>query len=131
MSQENVDLVYRGFDALNRRDFDAAFADYDADVDLVPVLGPASTTYRGHAGARRCWDDLLAVWPDFSVEVLEARDLGDFVVGTVRTQGHGAGSDVETEQTFWYAARWRNQKLLSYRAYESQREALEAVGLRE
>jgi hypothetical protein len=94
-------------------------------------MGQASTTYRGHEGMRRFWDEILSVFPDFSPELIEARDLGDFVLGTVRIRGEGAGSHAPSEQTVWYASEWREGKLLWYRAYESESEALEAVRLRE
>ena len=131
MSQENVELVYRGFDAWTRHDLDEALAGSDPEVEITPVMGPASTTYRGHEGMRTWATDLFSAFPDFSAEVLEARDLGDFVVGTVRIRGQGAGSDVSSEQTVWYASEWRDGKLLWYRAFESESEAVKAVGARE
>jgi hypothetical protein len=63
--------------------------------------------------------------------VLEARDLRDLVLGAMRIRGHGAGSDVPSEQTVWYASEWRDGKLLWYRAYASESEALEAACRRE
>jgi len=131
MSQENVELLYQGFDAWRRRDLDVVLASSHPDVEIAPVMGPASTTYRGHEGMRRFWDDIFSTFPDFSPELLEARDLGDFVLGTVRIRGQGTGSHVPSEQTVWYATEWRDGKLLWYRAYESESEALEAVGVRE
>jgi len=131
MSRENVELLYQGFEAWRRRDLDTVLASSHPEVEIAPVMGPASTTYRGHEGMRRFWDDIFSTFPDFSPELLEARDLGDFVLGTVRIRGQGAGSHVPSEQTVWCATEWRDAKLLWYRAYESEREALEAVGLRE
>ena len=131
MSQENVELVYQGFDAWNRRDLDAALAGSHPDVEATPVRGPAATTYRGHEGIRQFWSDIFGTFPDFSTEVVEARDLGDFVVGIVRIRGQGTGSEVSSEQTVWYASEWRDGKLLWYCAYESETDALEATGLRE
>jgi hypothetical protein len=43
MSQENVELLYRGFDAWNRRDLDMALAGSHAEVEITPVRGPAAT----------------------------------------------------------------------------------------
>jgi hypothetical protein len=103
----------------------------DPDVEITPVMGPASTTYRGHDGMRTWANDLFSAFPDFSAEVLEARDLGDLVVGTVRIHGQGAGSDVSSEQTVWYASQWRDGKLLWYSAFESESESVKAVGLRD
>jgi ketosteroid isomerase-like protein len=131
MSRENVELLYQGFDALNRRDLDASLAGSHADVEITPVRGPAATIYRGHDGMRRFWDDIIGTFPDFSTEVVEARDLGDFVLGIVCIRGRGTGSEVTAEQTVWYASEWRDGKLLWYCAYESERDALEAIRLRE
>jgi ketosteroid isomerase-like protein len=131
MSQENVDLLYRAFDAWTRHDLAQALAGSHPDVEITPVMGAASTTYRGHEGMRTWAHDLFSTFPDFSAEVLQARDLGDFVLGTVRIHGQGAGSDVSSEQTVWYATEWGGGKLLWYHAYESEDEALEAVRLRE
>jgi ketosteroid isomerase-like protein len=131
MSQENVELLRRIFDAYTRRDLDAVLALYDLDVEIAPVMGPAFTTYHGHDGTRTFWNDVFSAFPDFSAEVLEARDLGDLVLGTVCIRGHGAGSDVPAEQTVWYVSEWRDGKLLWYRAYESESEALAAAARRE
>lgn len=127
MSQENVELLYRGFDAWNRRDLDTALAGSHTDVEITPVRGPAATTYCGHEGTRRFWDDIIGTFPDFSTEVVEARDLGDFVLGVVRISGQGTGSEVSSAQTVWYASEWRDGKLLWYCAHESERDALEAI----
>jgi ketosteroid isomerase-like protein len=40
MSQENVELTYRAFDAFNRRDFDAFLALMDDDVEVFSRLVP-------------------------------------------------------------------------------------------
>jgi ketosteroid isomerase-like protein len=108
MSQQNVDLLHRSFAAWRRRDLDTVLASSHPDVEIAPVMGPASTTYRGHEGMRRFWSDILTTFPDFSTEVLEARDLGDFVLGTVLIRGQGVGSQVLSEQTVWYASEWRD-----------------------
>jgi len=131
MSQENVELVYQGFDAWNRRDLDAALAGSHADVEITPVRGAASSTYRGHEGMRRWRNDIFGTFPNFTTEVVEARDLGDFVLGIVRIRGQGTGSEVSSEQTVWYASEWRDGKLLWYCSYESDSDALEAIRLRE
>jgi SnoaL-like domain len=129
MLQENVELLRPGCDVWNRRDLDTALAGSQADVEITPVRGPAARTYRGHEGMRRFWDDILGTFPDFSTEVVEACDLGNFVLGIVRIRGQGTTGEVPSEQTF--ASQWRDGKLLWYRAFESESEALEAVGLRE
>jgi ketosteroid isomerase-like protein len=132
MSQENVELAYRAYDAVRRRDLDAHLAVYDPDVEIEPLTGVAvGTSYRGHNGVRRWWEDILSTFPDFAVEVLEARDLGDVVLTALRMRGHGAGSDVLVEQTLWQVIEWRDKRCIWWGSYASEREALDAVGLRE
>jgi ketosteroid isomerase-like protein len=131
MSQENIELLYRGFEVWNRRDLATALAGSHADVEITPVRGAAATTYRGHEGMRRFWDDIIGTFPDFRTEVVEARELGDFVLGIVRIGGQGTGSAVASEQTVWFATEWRDRKLLWYCAYETEGDALQAIRSRE
>ena len=133
MSQENVELFRRSVDAFNRRDLDAYLALMDDDVEGIPraVAMEGGDHYHGHDGVRRWWKDLLDVFPDFTVEVVEVRDLGDSTLAAVRSLGHGAGSEVLLEDTFWGAHRWRRGKCVSWRYFQTRSEALKAVGLSE
>jgi hypothetical protein len=46
-------------------------------------------------------------------------------------RGHGTGSDAPWEQTQWHVAEWRDKKVIRWRIFMSESEALEAAGLRE
>jgi ketosteroid isomerase-like protein len=93
MSQENVELVYRAFDAFNRRDFDA-FPDWSAEPVEVRDLGNVTmgkVRYRGRGGESRAPADQViwqvAEWRgrkivrlsshNSEVEALEAAGLRD------------------------------------------------------
>jgi hypothetical protein len=101
MSRENVELVLRAYDAFNRRDWDAFVALMDDNV------------------------------PDYDIEVVDVRDLGDVTLASLRALGHGAGSDVPFEDLLWHTGRWRRGKCVWWAAFPSEAEALEAVGPRE
>jgi ketosteroid isomerase-like protein len=131
MSRENVELARGTVDAFNRRDLDALLALVDEDVECVPVVASIEGHYHGHAGIRRWWESLFEGFPDFTVEILEAHDLGDLTVGVVGYRAHGAASDAPIEQRFWLVAKWRNRKVVWWQTFRSEAEALEAVGLRE
>jgi len=133
MSQENVELGYQTMDAFNRRDLDAFLALMDHDVETVPrTTALEGENYRGHDGVRRWWNQLLAVFPDFRIEVVdEVRDLGDLTFSLVRLRGSGAGSAAPTNQAFWVANRWRRGKCIWWRTFDTRAEALKAVGLSE
>jgi ketosteroid isomerase-like protein len=136
MSQENVELLYRLFDAFNRRDMDAFLALGDPDVELYSRIheleggGP----FRGHDGLRSWWETMLGMSPDFSTEIEEARDLGDVVIARLRLRGHGKRSGEMSppmEVTTWQVTEWRDKKCVRWRNFGGEGEALEAVGLRE
>jgi ketosteroid isomerase-like protein len=129
MSRENVELYRRAAKAFNEGDLEAFLAVMDESVEAVPRIGVVEGGYHGHAGVRRWWESLQATFPDFRTEVVEVRDLGDVTLAQLRNRGRGAGSDTPVEQQSWHVARWRDQKLLWWRAYGTEAEALEAVGL--
>ena len=131
MSRENVELYRRATQAFNDRDLDAFLALMDADVEAVPRIGAVEGDYHGHDGMRRWWESVRSTFPDFHAEVVEVRDLGDVTLAELRNRGHGASSDMPVEQRSWHVARWRDKKLLWWRAYGTESEALEAVRLSE
>ena len=132
MSQENVDAAYAAFDAFNRRDLDAFLELLDPDVEFRSLLAGMESSYHGHEGIRRYWEDVLTVSPDFTLEVVEVRDLGDGTLTKLVARGHGAASDVPYEQTLWSLAQARGRdKAVLIANYATEAEALEAVGLRE
>jgi ketosteroid isomerase-like protein len=133
MSRENVELQGRAFETFNRRDFDGFLALMDPEVEFVPYERAleGGGAYHGHSGVRRWWSDYSEALADFTAEFDEVRDLGDVTLTCGRLRGHGAGSGASFERTLWHVARWRGGKTLWWRAFDTEAEALEAVGLRE
>jgi ketosteroid isomerase-like protein len=131
MSQENAELYRRAAQASNDGDLDAFLALVDADVDAVPRLAPMEGGHHGHDRMRRRWESLRDAFPVFRTEVVEVRDLGDLTLAERRNRGRGAGSDTPVEQRSWHVAEWRDKKVVWWRAYGTEAEALEAVGLSE
>ena len=133
MSEENVELAHRAFDAFNRRDFDAFLTFMDADVELRARFGEVegNAYFRGHSGVRDWWEALLAIFPDFRVEVTEVRDFGDRVIVAARLHGHGLDSGVPIDEKLWMAGRVRDGRVTWWHNFVSEAEALEAAGLSE
>ena len=88
-----------------------------------------------HRSATPClndrWRDLFAIFPDFSAEILEVRDPGDFVIALIRRHGHGLDSGTPFDDTLWQASEWRDGKVVWWQTFASEAEALEAAGLEE
>ena len=98
----------------------------------VAFLEGGETTYRGHAGARKAWDDYRGgAWERLTIRMQEIRDLGEsvLVLGhidlTARTTGIEFTEEVGSLMTF------RGGKVLRSQDFRSHAEALEAAGLRE
>ena len=76
MSQQNVELVHQGYDALDRRDLGAFLPLMDPDVEALPTVVTLEGNVRGHDGLRRWYASVVEVLPDFTLEVITVRDLG-------------------------------------------------------
>jgi ketosteroid isomerase-like protein len=133
ISDEGIELLHQGVDAFNRRDLDGCLALCDPDVEFISYLAQVEggEPYRGHDGVRDWWERLLAVFPDFKVEVEQARDLGGRMFARWRTHGRGVQSDAPMEQTVWQVGEYRHGKAIEWRFFASEEEALEAAGLAE
>jgi ketosteroid isomerase-like protein len=132
MSQENVELAHRAYDAVNGRDLDAFLALMDADVEAMSRIVAMEGGLHGLEGARRWWDNWFAAFPDYRLEVVgEVRDLGEVTLAALRAVGHGAGSEVPFEDAIWHACRWRDGKIVWWQVFYTESEARKGAGLRE
>ena len=129
MSQENVDRFLESMEAFNRRDLDSFLAFMDPDVEFaVRLMEMEGRPYlRGHDGIREWWRGMFAVFPDFEIEVLDARDLGDSVIAAIRMRGHGGDSGVPFNEAVVLASKARNGKATWWETFRSEAEALEAL----
>lgn len=78
MSDENVEIVSRAFDAFNE-DGTEAFLPYvhpDVEFTTPPDLASEPDTYRGHEGVRRYWRSFFEIMDQIRVEPLIAYDWG-------------------------------------------------------
>ncbi|HEY7151973.1 MAG TPA: nuclear transport factor 2 family protein [Solirubrobacterales bacterium] len=131
MSERNVELYRQGIEAFNRRDLEGFLALADPHVVGVSrVLAIEGESYQGHDGTRRWWEDLLGVFPDFTIQIVWVRDAGDLTVSELRNSTRGEGS-AALEELVWQVSQWRDGQVVRWQMYDSEQEALEAAGLRE
>ena len=98
MSQENVEVVRRLYDAWNTGDFPAFFAAMDPEIELVlPEGGMNAGTRRGLSGMRQFLESYVESFENVQVEPGEFFETGDQVVAFVRISGRGRASGIETE----------------------------------
>jgi ketosteroid isomerase-like protein len=129
MAEGNVELLQHALAAINGRDLDTLLALSDPDIEFTTLLlqieggGP----YRGHAGLRKWWHDLIDVFPEYRIELDDVRELGDVTVAGVRGIARGEGSDAFFEQRFWQVTEWRDGKGVWWCNYLNEAEAMEAA----
>jgi uncharacterized protein len=100
MSQENVELVRRGFQAVRAGDFTKMLGVLDQNIEVIPpkqVPGVASVYY-GHEGFLEFLGEWFEPWDEYAVEIEELIDAGDRVITVERHVGHRKETGVEVTQ---------------------------------
>jgi ketosteroid isomerase-like protein len=140
MSEQNVALVRRNYEAINSIDRSSVdFVDpEEAAPDLWGSLAPDfelhgrpdvpdSKVYRGREASKDFWRMLQDVFSELRWEPGEITDLGHAVVVESRIVAVGRGSDVpiEADETdvFWF----RDGRIVRLQAFPTKAEALEAA----
>jgi ketosteroid isomerase-like protein len=134
MSEENVEILRRGFEAFAHGDIETVLELAGPDPvwapGILPVMG--GKAIRGADALRRFFtQDLWEAFDEFRAEPLSFEDLGDSVLAPTRYVGRGERSGVEIEQTFFSVYKFRAGKIVWFRDFDTRAEALKAAGLRE
>ena len=133
MSQASVELrrlAETAFAAINSGDREALVALTSEDAEFTSMVAESEgTTFRGHEGVRAWWRTVRGAFEDVRWELLDVRGSDDRGVAHFRIVGT-LGS-VPVEQTMWQAVVLRDGKAIWWAFFRSEREALEAIGLRE
>jgi ketosteroid isomerase-like protein len=133
MSHENVEIVRAAFKAFEEDDMEAVlrFCDENIEITQAPELLGASPTQHGHAGvleAFAIWPDL---WDDYRVEIVRLIDVGEYVMAWTINRGRGKDSGVPVEMPFAFVFSVRAGKIVQWRLFMREEQALKAVGLEE
>jgi len=136
MSQENVELVRRGFEAFNRggRDSQASEALLAPDVSWEVEIGVSDFdgVYHGRAAVRRFWQTFTAELEDMRIEVEELVDCGERVFCVTHAVGRGRHSGaVAAGGTVYPVFTVRDGLIVRYQLFADRRKAIEAAGLTE
>jgi len=133
MSQENVEIVERGWAAWVRGDLDALLELFDPAVEweTIHLEGwPEDAVYFGRDGVRRFFEEWLASWERFESGTERVQDAGgDRVLVTCWQKGYGPGSEVPVRMDWAQIVSLRGGLVYRMEAYSDRGEALEAVGL--
>lgn len=128
MSQKNVDIVRRLYDAFHAGD--AAALDY-FDPGIV-----VDARHRIDGRVGQGYEELLAIlgewmttWEDWREEVEEVREIGDRVLVISTQSGRGKRSEIEWEGRFWMLFEIEEGRISRWTIYDNGEQAFRAAGL--
>jgi len=130
MSQENVEVVRRMWEAFLRRDFEEAVAAFDPDVEWDGTNLPDGRVSRGHEAIRDHTARWASTWDRWTVELGEFIGAGDEVVLFIREKGLSKNG-IEMDERHAEVYTVKDGKIVRRRGFSDGKEALEAVGLSE
>jgi ketosteroid isomerase-like protein len=129
VSQENVNLTLKGYEAFARGDLEAAFDLMHPEIEAHdPPEMPDAAVHRGHEAVRRDWEHTAELFDDFSIDVEQTFDRGDEVVVFLTYRGRGRESGAVVEASLAHVWTARDGKAIRLRQFLDRAEALEAAG---
>jgi ketosteroid isomerase-like protein len=134
MSQENVGIVRRGYEAFAEDGvFHLGFLDPEIEWRGPRQFADLAEPHYGHEGVRRYFEKVLEAFEDYRMVPEEFIDAGPdqvLVFSREGARGRGSGAEVETHPT---AHLWtiRGGKAVRMQSYWERSEALKAAGLTE
>jgi ketosteroid isomerase-like protein len=133
MSQQNVEVVKRLMDAVNRRDVDTFAEITTSDFEWFPVFAARveGDVYRGRKGIETFLAEIDETWEEFLPVPEEYRDLGDRILGLGRLKTRGRGSGVPIDSPWGGIYDLRGGAVSRIRTFLDHGEALRAAGLEE
>jgi ketosteroid isomerase-like protein len=132
MSQENVEIVRRIYERLNRGDVEGVveLCDDGFLMDMSErVFNP--DTYSGPDGIRRFYAGVRDAWESYRWDVEETRVAGDSVVAMLWCRGQSREGGPEVDWRVAWLWKLRRARPVSVRFYRHRADALEAAGLSE
>jgi ketosteroid isomerase-like protein len=132
MSQENVEIVRRYFEAVIREDLDGWKALLASEVEFVPLAanlqgGPA----RGVENVARSVGEFIESFASYSLSPEAFYDAGDQVVAVLHRTAESARSSALIEDRFAQLFWLRDGRIIRMHSFQRIRDALEAAGLSE
>ena len=123
MSEENVELVRRIYEAWEREDSARDFIAED-----IEYVNPSYAVEPGTRRGRKSFRVIRDTYEDFQIQVERYVDAGEEVVVLAQYKASGQGSGVPVSGEHGYVWTVRDGQAVRFQWFQSHREALEATG---
>jgi ketosteroid isomerase-like protein len=134
MSQENVEIVRRLWQAFVDGGLDALMEYFDPEVNWRAMEGAPDDVgeMQGKDAVRRYLQDWLDTFEGITSIPTDVTDAGDdLVVAALHVTGRARLSGIETELRYAVVYTFRDGRIVRGREYADRQQALEAAGLTE
>jgi ketosteroid isomerase-like protein len=131
MSQENVELIQRMYDAFRRGDAGGALAYFDPDVEVDATIRVDEGVGRGRDAVQAMVARWVGAWDEWREDLEEIRDLDSHVLVVSTQRGRAKGSGIELGTRYAVLYEIRDSKITRMTLYSDPAQAVEAAGLRE
>jgi ketosteroid isomerase-like protein len=131
MSQEDVEIVRRSFDAWNELDLPALRGCYTEDVVIQTPITEFGRTFEGADPIGRWIGEMRETWAEVHWDVERIFEGDGVVVSFYRSISVGRKSGAEVARDLTCVYRIRDGLIASLRVFLDRDEALEAAGLSE
>jgi ketosteroid isomerase-like protein len=129
MSQENVEVVRRGYEAYARGDLGAMLEDIAPEM-ITYREEPDGATYHGPEGLLKAIAEWVEDFHQFTATPEELIDANDHqVVVRVHQTAVGAQSGAPTEADFWFVHTLRDAKVTRLDMFAGKVQAFKTAGL--
>jgi len=131
MSQENVEIVRRAYEAYQQGDLAGMLANSDPEM-IVYRAEPDGATFRGPEGLLKAIAEWVEGFDEFAMNADEFIDANDHqVVVRVHQKATGAKSGVPIEADYWFVHTLDDFKTIRLDMLPTKAHAFKAAGLRE
>jgi uncharacterized protein len=131
VSQENVEIVRRVYEAMNARDFATVAELAHPDATWIPDSRVGEGPIRGRENVIRFFTDRAEVFGQLDAKPERYWEKDDTVVVFVRVTGRGQGSGAEFEIRIGHLWTVRDGVVVRGEGYGDRSEALKAAGVSE
>jgi ketosteroid isomerase-like protein len=131
MSEENVEIIRRMYEAFYRGDFDDALAFFNPEVEVDASMRVDEGVGHGRDAVYAMVARWVGAWDEWREEIEEMRDLGGQVLVASKQHGRAKGSGIEVEAHYAVLYEMSGDKIAPLTIYSEVAEALEAAGLSE
>jgi ketosteroid isomerase-like protein len=130
MSEEHVDKARAFIDAYNRRDFDAAVADFDPGIEWILPDDMGADSCQGPGAIIRFWEGLDETFDELQLLPQEFVDAGDHVATRLRHYGQGKRSGVVIDEELYHqVATFRDGVIVRMEYFADWTDARAAAGV--